>query len=170
MPVGAAISTGGGSMTSEESTRRRAETRVQSSILRTGDSGELEVIDWDLDVLERYMQCLVITYRKNGEPVSTPVWYAREGESVLMLTGKAAGKVKRLRNDPRVRLAPCSFGGKPRGPAMDGVARFLPESDFPAAEQALKDRYGLGRKLYYRFLGPDEVIYLEITAADGKDR
>jgi PPOX class probable F420-dependent enzyme len=58
------------------------------------------------------------TFRRSGEPVSTPVWVGRDGTSLVVLTPAGSGKVKRLRHDPRVELAPCGRFGK----VADGVA------------------------------------------------
>lgn len=58
------------------------------------------------------------TFRKNGVGVSTPVWIARDGDELIVTTPRRSGKVKRLRNDPRVTLAPCDR----RGRVADGAA------------------------------------------------
>jgi PPOX class probable F420-dependent enzyme len=56
------------------------------------------------------------TFRRSGERVSTPVWVGRDGESLVVLTPAGSGKVKRLRNDPRVELRPCGrFGAVAEG-------------------------------------------------------
>ena len=52
------------------------------------------------------------TYRRSGVAVSTPVWIAREGDTLLVTTPSDSGKVKRLRNNSRVELTPCSRMGK----------------------------------------------------------
>ena len=57
------------------------------------------------------------TFRCSGERVSTPVWVGRDGECLVVLTPAGSGKVKRLRRDPRVELAPCGRFGK----VEDGV-------------------------------------------------
>jgi PPOX class probable F420-dependent enzyme len=57
------------------------------------------------------------TFRRSGERVSTPVWVGRDGDSLVVLTPAGSGKVKRLRHDPRVELAPCGRFGK----VADGV-------------------------------------------------
>jgi PPOX class probable F420-dependent enzyme len=64
------------------------------------------------------------TFRRTGVPVSTPVWIARDGDTLLVTTPDGTGKVKRLRNDPRVELRPCSRTGavKQGEPARAGVA------------------------------------------------
>jgi PPOX class probable F420-dependent enzyme len=60
---------------------------------------------------------LLTTFRRSGERVSTPVWVGRDGEALVVLTPAGSGKVKRLRHDPRVELAPCGRFGK----VSDGV-------------------------------------------------
>ena len=57
---------------------------------------------------------LLTTFRKTGAAVSTPVWVARDGDALLASTPKDSGKIKRLRNDPRVELVPCGRFGKPK--------------------------------------------------------
>ncbi|MHC5795155.1 PPOX class F420-dependent oxidoreductase [Lacisediminihabitans sp. FW035] len=52
------------------------------------------------------------TFRKSGEAVSTPVWIARDGDDLVVTTPEMSGKVKRLRNSPRVELRPCDRMGK----------------------------------------------------------
>jgi len=57
------------------------------------------------------------TFRRSGEPVSTPVWVGRDGSSLVVLTPAGSGKVKRLRHDPRVEIRPCGRFGA----VADGV-------------------------------------------------
>ena len=52
------------------------------------------------------------TFRRSGERVSTPVWVGRDGDALVVLTPAGSGKVKRLRHDSRVELAPCGRFGK----------------------------------------------------------
>ena len=51
------------------------------------------------------------TFRRNGTPVSTPVWVGRDGEALVVLTPAGSGKVRRLRADPRVEIRPCGRFG-----------------------------------------------------------
>ena len=51
------------------------------------------------------------TYRKNGQAVRTPVWFADSDGQLYVYTLADAGKAKRLRNDPRARIAPCDMRG-----------------------------------------------------------
>ena len=56
------------------------------------------------------------TFRRSGEPVSTPVWVGRDGGALVVLTPADSGKVKRLRRDPRVEIRPCGrFGAVAEG-------------------------------------------------------
>ena len=57
------------------------------------------------------------TFRRSGEPVSTPVWVGRDGDSLVVLTPAGSGKVMRLRHDPRIEVAPCGRFGA----VADGV-------------------------------------------------
>lgn len=92
------------------------------------------------------------TYRKTGAAVSTPVWIAPlpDGRAGFT-TGPDAGKVKRLRNDPKVALRPCDRGGKVADGAVEvtGTAVVLTAGpDHDAIAAAIGRKYGiLGRLL-----------------------
>ena len=65
------------------------------------------------------------TYRRTGEPVDTPVLFAMDGERLLVRTAHDAGKLKRIRNDATVTLAPSDQRGRRLGPVIQGRARIL---------------------------------------------
>jgi PPOX class probable F420-dependent enzyme len=103
------------------------------------------------------------TFRRTGAPVSTAVWIVAdpgEGE-LLVMTPAESGKVKRLRNDPRVTLQPCDRFGRVRegSPVVAATATLGPYE--PEAEQVFRDVYGLE----YR-----AVMGLERVAGGRKDR
>ena len=62
------------------------------------------------------------TYRKNGVGVKTPVWFAMEEGHFFVGTGAYTGKIKRVRNNSRVRIAPCRFNGDVLGEWIEGLA------------------------------------------------
>ena len=62
------------------------------------------------------------TYRRNGEPVRTPVWFLEENGTLYVHTGGSTGKVKRIRRNPKVRVAPSTFRGKPKTEYIDAWA------------------------------------------------
>ena len=76
---------------------------------------------------ERYVN--LATFRRNGREVRTPVWIAREGSKLYVWTNGTSGKVKRVRANGRVRLAPCDARGKLRGDWTDGSARMLDDPE-----------------------------------------
>jgi PPOX class probable F420-dependent enzyme len=104
------------------------------------------------------------TYRRTGQPVATPVWFVTERDVIYVYTLASSGKVKRIRNNPRVLVGPCTFRGKPRGPLAEGRARVVGTGEEDAAEAALQSNYGLGRRLY-EARASYEAVYLEVTPA-----
>ena len=119
----------------------------------------------DFDALQGHKYCLLVTYRRSGEPVPTPVWFGIADGKVYVRSETQVGKVKRIRANGRARVAPCSFRGKPRGPAAEGRARVLPPQEEERAEAALAANYGPMRTLYEGaggWLGV-KTLYLEIA-------
>ena len=55
------------------------------------------------------------TFRKNGIGVKTPVWFAQEGDILYIWTRGDSAKVKRIRNNARVKIAPCKRFGEVTG-------------------------------------------------------
>lgn len=105
------------------------------------------------DVLAREKYISLITFRRSGDAVSTPVWFALDSGTIYVESGPDAGKVKRIRHTARVTVAACTTTGKVTGPALDGRARILTEqADIAAAEAALTRAYGLTRTYWYGFL------------------
>jgi uncharacterized protein len=120
------------------------------------------------DSIEPIRDCkrsLLVTYRRDGTPVPTPVWAAEEGGRLYVRTERTAGKVKRLRGDHRLLVAPCTKRGKPLGAPLEATARMLTPEEEPLAERVLANRYGLGRVLFELAMDIARVDmgYLEIT-------
>ena len=91
------------------------------------------------------------TFRKNGESMKTPVWFTQEDEILYVRTLANSGKVKRIRNNGRVNIAPCKMDGKIVGTWMPAQAREVnsPEVD-ATVERLLDKKYGLIKKLFER--------------------
>jgi PPOX class probable F420-dependent enzyme len=82
---------------------------------------------------------------------------------VYVCTGITALKVKRIRRDPAVLLAPCTMRGRPAGPAMPGRARILGPDQIAAAERAIQANHGVLRRLYSHTLDRGQPLaYIEI--------
>lgn len=94
------------------------------------------------------------TFRKSGEPVATPVWFAQDGDVLYLFTFPSAGKVKRIRHTARVTVAPCTLNGNVTGPAIEARARILTdESAMAHADQTLARKYGLIWRIYHFSMG-----------------
>jgi uncharacterized protein len=84
------------------------------------------------------------TYKRDGTPVSTPVWVVTDdGRRLLVWSGAQTWKVKRIRRDPNVQVAPCDARGKLKGDAVDGSARLLGAGAGPLVQGLLRKKYGL---------------------------
>ena len=81
------------------------------------------------------------TYKRDGTGVATPVWFVQKGDRLLVQTGVASGKVKRIHHNPAVRMAACTASGRLRGQQMSGVARVLPGSEADDAKRLIMRKY-----------------------------
>ena len=52
------------------------------------------------------------TYRKDGREVRTPVWLTGDNGEYYVFSESKAGKVKRIRNNGKMAIAPCDMRGK----------------------------------------------------------
>ncbi len=119
-----------------------------------------------LQTLEDKKYISVTTFRSSGEKVSTPVWFILKDGHVYVWTEAASGKVKRLRQNPKLALAPCKMNGAPIGPYIDGVASMSQDDSSKDLRQAFKKKYGWMIALSRTFIRRSErSIFLEIAPA-----
>lgn len=85
------------------------------------------------------------SYKRDGTGVSTPVWFVADNGHLLVETDADSYKVRRIRRDPHVRIAPCTAAGRVRGEAVDADAEILPESERERAEGLLARKYRVDR-------------------------
>jgi PPOX class probable F420-dependent enzyme len=93
------------------------------------------------------------TFRKNGEGVRTPVWFAADpttdirsrGAKLYIYTIENTGKVKRVRNNPRVRIVPCNRTGGLQGDWIDANARIVEGAEAARGLKLLTQKYFLKR-------------------------
>lgn len=90
------------------------------------------------------------TYRRDGTPVTTPVWAAAE-ESLYLFSNAAAGKVKRLRNSSRAAIAPCTATGKVTGVQLPAEAFNLTNDQMPKVWKLLTKKYGMAARLFVAY-------------------
>jgi uncharacterized protein len=84
---------------------------------------------------------LLTTYKRDGTAVGTPVSIAFDGDRAFFRSYDKAWKTKRLRRDPRVRVAPSTVRGKPTGPAIKARATLLDGEQARVAARALARRH-----------------------------
>ncbi len=100
------------------------------------------------------------TFRKNGLAVYTPVWFGEQDGKLYVMTSSRLGKYKRIRNNPQVRIAPCTARGKITGPEFGATARILPPEGHERARQAINRKYWAAR---IPFLWWNTDAYFEIA-------
>ena len=86
------------------------------------------------------------TTRRNGEAVQTPVWFVELGGMLYVRTGADSGKVKRIRNNGLVRVAPCDYRGELQGDWVDAQARLVDSSTAEQVNQLFNRKYGLQKR------------------------
>ena len=107
---------------------------------------------------------MLVTYRSNGDPVPSPLWFGVGNGKLYVHT--AGFKVQRIRRNPRVRIAPSTFRGRPVGAPIEGTARLLTYAMDNDAERWIQANYGWARRLYYRLQDLTQTgVYLEVTPA-----
>jgi len=107
------------------------------------------------------------TYRKNGAAMLTPVWFAQDGNYFYVSTFNNAGKVKRIRNNPAVRINPCGMQGELFGKWVSANAHLADNTEAEIAEAFLDAKYGERRREFMRQnpLPPERRAYLVIYVA-----
>lgn len=111
------------------------------------------------------------TFRKSGEGVRTPVWFAEgaSGGELYVYTMGDSGKAKRVRNGGGALVGPSDRRGGALGTEEPAVACILPPGEEAAAEAALNRKYGLQKRafgLVVRALGKAQGrVYLGIAPA-----
>lgn len=83
------------------------------------------------------------TFKKDGAAVATPVWVARDGNELIVITEAVSGKAKRIRNSGNVIVAPCDMRGRVTGPSVEGTARLTDSTGTEYIAAQIKRKYGL---------------------------
>jgi uncharacterized protein len=99
------------------------------------------------------------TYRKSGDAVRTAVWFGEDQSKLYVMTRGDAGKIKRIRNNPNVQVAPCTIRGKITGRQFAAKAIILSPDQWPRARKTIENKYWLTR---ISFLWSKKNVYIEI--------
>jgi PPOX class probable F420-dependent enzyme len=103
-----------------------------------------------LETVAKSRYVSLTTFRKSGDPVATAMWIAPDTDGTLIIsTHSDSGKVKRLRNDPRVELRPSSATGavKPDSVVVSGTAELIVDTSQRAHfVSLLRRKYGFQQR------------------------
>jgi uncharacterized protein len=112
---------------------------------------------------------VLTTYKRVGDAMPTPVWFAAAGDRVYLTTQIQAGKLKRIRATPKVTVAPSDRVGNLSGPTVAGLARILESDEAGVAEAAMRAKYGEQYDLMLsRLPGIAVRVFVEVTPAEAR--
>lgn len=83
----------------------------------------------------------ITSYRRDGTGKATPVWFVQEGGRLLVETDAGSYKVRRIRRNPRVTVAPCGPTGRLRGEPVTARAELLPDAEIGRVERLMARKY-----------------------------
>jgi PPOX class probable F420-dependent enzyme len=91
---------------------------------------------------EKYVS--LVTQRRDGRSVATPVWFAALGDEFGVITETNVGKVKRIRNNPKVTVQVCDVKGavSADAPVLPATARLVTGADAVRVRKAVSRKYG----------------------------
>jgi len=119
------------------------------------------------DYLKGKRTISLTTFYRSGKGVATPVEFAHSNGKLYCSTRKDSYKVKRLKNNPKGIIAPCTMRGKITGPSVKVLVRILPGEEEEIAREAMKVLYsGFLSKIMLKLMAwrdKSERVYLEIT-------
>ena len=99
------------------------------------------------------------TYKKDGTPIRTPVWFVIDNDLIYIITRDSTGKVKRLKNNQDVRIVSCSFKGKPKNGWVKAKAEKITGEEADKAIKLRKKKYGMSGRLVSLFRKGNLTVY-----------
>lgn len=105
------------------------------------------------------------TFKKNGEIVSTPVWFVLRNNEIFFRSDENSGKVKRIRNNNNVKVSVCDVRGNIKGQTYAAIANFQDKSRYEEINSLFDKKYNLLSrilKIFYK-LKKIKLVILSIT-------
>ncbi|HJU59882.1 MAG TPA: PPOX class F420-dependent oxidoreductase [Nitrososphaeraceae archaeon] len=99
-----------------------------------------------LETFEKAKYINIQTYKKNGYPILTPVWFIIRDNKIFFRTSHNSGKIKRIRINNNVKFALCDIRGKIKGEWHEGIAKIEDDSNNIILSQIDK-KYGISSRL-----------------------
>lgn len=125
----------------------------------------------DFTGFENHRQIVLVTFKRSGEAMPCPINHGVADGKIYVRTDPSTGKVKRIRNNPKVLVVASNLRGKPTGPVVAGVARILPEAEHAHADAVIAANWSPPMKLFERSLDYGSQLagvstaYIEIAPA-----
>ncbi len=116
----------------------------------------------NLDEIKSNKYISLETYRKNGQPVQTPVWFVIKENLIYVVTRSKTGKVKRLKNNPQVKVALCTMKGNITGEWISGTVKILDQTQTNEAVKMRDKKYGFIAKIA-KFLSKSKGEFFAFT-------
>ena len=99
------------------------------------------------------------TYKNDGTPIRTPVWFVIDNDLIYVITRDSTGKVKRLKNNQDVQIVPCSFKGEPKNGWVKGKVEKITGEEADKAIKLRKKKYGMYARLVSLFRKGNSIVY-----------
>ena len=87
------------------------------------------------------------TYRRNGQAVRTTVWFVMDAGTIYIRTDMNSGKIKRIKNNPNIRITPSGARGQLKGKWIEGKIKMAGSLEVEHANQLLEQKYGIQGKI-----------------------
>lgn len=88
------------------------------------------------------------SFRQDGTGAATPVWFVLENGRLFCRSDAAAHKVRRIRRNPSVTVAPCTFKGDLKGTRVPARVEMVPESEWPRLHGLYLRKYPIAYGLW----------------------
>jgi len=98
------------------------------------------------------------TFKRNGAAVITPVWFIEQGGKLYIWTMATSGKVRRIRNNPAVRISPSRLRGRPKGNWVEANAHVIEGESAAPIIDLMRKKYGLQFWLLNHLHGRGRVV------------
>jgi PPOX class probable F420-dependent enzyme len=93
----------------------------------------------------------VTSFKRDGSPVATPVWFVIENDRLLIHTDTDSFKAKRIGRNPSVTIAPCTATGRLLGDPAPATAELLPDGGTDRVMRLIRHKYRADRVLKLPF-------------------
>jgi uncharacterized protein len=124
-------------------------------------------MEWVPDWASSSQYVNLVTFKRDGNSVTTAVWFALDNGKLYIYSNLNAGKMKRVRNNGAVEVGPCDIKGKPTGPTVAAQATELPESSGPYVHGLLNKKYGWRKRIVSMGAVVPELLRIRKRKPDG---